>query len=978
MTELNELGMAYRKAKSDLYQSSNSSILRLANYEGALFENLSRLREKIDGTATDWLYDKEFLGSYSFMPTSLPIAPSSTGVVIASPSDAWSSHLREADGRPTATFRVTSTCSIDFHVLSTLWINKVGYKLDRMLGSAAYGNRLRRNIYSAPNRLCSGSFKNYIYPYRKWRDNGLKSMKRALRQGTNIVALTADVESFYHELNIDFIRNTQFLSDVARVHLNEEELRINDLFVNAMKNWAALAPTGRGLPVGLPASGVVANLAFMELDRAIVDSDPIYYGRYVDDLILVLENWSQLTNATQVWDKLIELGGGILLRANLPDDFVYYEASYLQNSTIRFTNKKNKVFLLRGESGLAMVDSIARNINERASEWRSLPNLPLDHRDITRSLLFATEVNGDDPDNLRRTDSLTLKRSAFAMMLRDLESFERDLENEVWKKQSDSFFTAFVEHVCVLPTFFDLSLYVPRVIKLAAACSAFVFIAKIVEAVDLLIADVRRDCEIAVKSVNSKMAPDGVLSKWARSISDSVYESIASACARQTIEYDLAGFKDMIERLERLKNIPLAINTQNLVADNSRLFELDLGHVPFRFSGLRSDWVSRRGIPPVEVRHLANIDQLLDDDLLQGLSTMSQWTHPSANGIPAGFAFSTRPFNMAELYFIAPSPFDRSRHRMLETVANSLRGYIKSGSLPSLDKGVLDLHKSKNPGLVRIAVSSWESNEQSWVAALNGTPDPDPGRYNRLNSMINTLISDPSGVTYLVLPELSIPSFWFVRIAQKLNDVGISLIAGIEYITPGNKVVHNQAWVALNHRAWGFHSMFVYRQDKQNPAPQERKELFDVCGVELVPEHTLADPIVIEDEGFFFALQICSELTNIANRSSLRGKIDALFVPEWNRDINTFDALVRSAALDIHAYVVQCNDRKYGDSRIRAPYSQNWLRDVVEVKGGVSDFFVVGEVNVRSLRRFHSAPQGVNGAFKPIPDGFVISESRRI
>ncbi|WP_176224790.1 RNA-directed DNA polymerase [Rhodococcus sp. 1168] len=847
-----------------------------------------------------------------------------------------------------------------------------------MLSNAAYGNRLRRDIRGAANRLSSGSFKNYIYPYRAWRDNGLRSMKRALNDGKPIVALTADAESFYHKLDSEFVRSSRFLSEIAQVSLTEEEQRLNNMFVDAMKNWSALAPTGRGLPVGLPASGVVANLAFMELDRAIMESDPIYYGRYVDDLLIVLENSSNLSSTTQVWDMLITLGDGKLSRAREPENFVKYETEYLQNSQIRFTNKKNRVFVLRGDSGLAMVDSIARNINERASEWRSLPSLPNGRRDISRSLLFATEANGDDPDNLRRTDSLTLKRSAFAMMLRDLEAFERDLKPEIWKRQASGFFAAFIEHVLVLPTFFDLSLYVPRVVKLAAACSAFMYIAKIVEAIDSIIADVRRDCEISVKAVESEMIAEEVLARWASSISTSVYDNICSACSRGIIDSNLDDFQNMIERLKVTENLPILIDYETVIDDNSRLFGMDLGHIPFRFSTLRSDWVTSNGIPPIDTSQLTNMDQLLDDDLLYGLGIMSQWTHPDSSGVPAGFAFATRPFNMAELYFIVPNPFEVSTHGDLVVVAKSLRGYTTSGILPSLDGGVLDLHKSNNPGSIRIAVSSWQTNEGSWSAAINGDPDPDPGRYNRLNSMINALIVNPSGVSYLILPELAVPSNWFVRIAQKLNDVGISLIAGIEYIAPGNKVVHNQAWVALNHRAWGFESMFVYRQDKQNPAPQEQKDLLDFCDVKLVPERVLCNPVVIEDENFFFSLQICSELTNIANRSALRGRVDALFVPEWNRDINSFDALVKSAALDIHAYIVQCNDRKYGDSRIRAPYAKTWLRDVVEVKGGVSDFFVIGEIDISSLRKFHSTPGGVDGPFKPMPDGFVTSDSRLI
>lgn len=123
---------------------------------------------------------------------------------------------------------------------------------------------------------------------------------------------------------------------------------------------------------------------------------------------------------------------------------------------------------------------------------------------------------------------------------------------------------------------------------------------------------------------------------------------------------------------------------------------------------------------------------------------------------------------------------------------------------------------------------------------------------------------------------------------------------------------------------------------------------------------------------------VCSELTNICYRSALRGEIDALFVPEWNKDIETFNALVESAALDIHAYVIQCNHRQFGDSRIRAPFKESWKRDILRVKGGLTDYCVIGEIDTHSLRRFQSNYRSPGKNFKPVLDGFQINHERKM
>ena len=138
----------------------------------------------------------------------------------------------------------------------------------------------------------------------------------------------------------------------------------------------------------------------------------------------------------------------------------------------------------------------------------------------------------------------------------------------------------------------------------------------------------------------------------------------------------------------------------------------------------------------------------------------------------------------------------------------------------------------------------------------------------------------------------------------------------------------------------------------------------------MKPEFPWKKPPIIQHGDFRFAVLICSELTNIKYRADLRGKIDALFVPEWNQDTESFNALVESAALDIHAYIIQCNDRQYGDSRIRAPFKDSWHRDILRVKGGITDYCVIGEIDINALRKFQSHYSSPERPFKPVPDGF--------
>ena len=62
----------------------------------------------------------------------------------------------------------------------------------------------------------------------------------------------------------------------------------------------------------------------------------------------------------------------------------------------------------------------------------------------------------------------------------------------------------------------------------------------------------------------------------------------------------------------------------------------------------------------------------------------------------------------------------------------------------------------------------------------------------------------------------------------------------------------------------------------------------------------------------------------------------------------------------------------------RAPAKDSWARDVLRVKGGVTDYCVIGEVDVQALRQFQSSHRSPAKPFKPVPDGFEIDFGREV
>lgn len=991
---IQDLTIAYRKAKVDLYYSSHPSIFKIAEYEKNISLNLNSLLRKIQQEDESWVVEAKFYGGWSLDPKAIQTTnPVNDGLVYASPVDQWAAILENKKFTPQAEFRLMAHCSLDMHVLSALWMLQVGDHYDKKLSNNSYGGRLRRKLNNDLDPLALGSFKPYLRPFKEWREGGIKAMQDGLSSGKKIVALTADISSFYHELDPEFMLDEKFNSCLP-INLDEEQKKLNRLFIRAIQAWAFHTPSGKGIPVGLPASAVIANLALIELDRSIErEITPLYYGRYVDDILLVMENAANIKSQSELWQLLIARSNGNL---NWTKDKkgTRYHASYLKTSNLEFSNEKNKVFLLSGKTGQSLISAIAQQIYLRASEWRALPNLPNSPDDVATQLLKATNRAGEHADNLRKTDELTLHRASFALNLRDFEAYERDLPPEAWTAYRHAFFDAVIEHVLSPIKFFELAQYLPRIVRMATSCEDFHYLQRLFTSFEDLVTTVDKNCHCKIKAAEQKEPArlDDISHKWGHLILTELCESVVSAFPPRLtktgavawdreMQYLWGKLCDKVWPGNEFSDYPLS-NRKGIQNKHAVLFSLDLAHMPFRFVGFPREFISQRGIPNKK-QYLANVassEIALPNEIQKGITILAYWLKLGKE-TPLGLVFATRPFGLTELYLVAKDPFDPNVLPWLEAVVLALRGFKLDEKMPLLNKHrILHIPDGAPKNKQTIAVSSWKTEPNSWIASITQNLDPDvTQRYKRLNQLINGVISQPDGASYFVMPELSTPAHWFMRIAQKLKGRNISFISGIEYLHARKKIVRNQVWASLTHDGLGFPSLMIYMQDKQRPALHEETELFRLAGVTMKPPTYWKDnqPPVIQHGDFYFSLMICSELTNIHYRTALRGKVDALFVVEWNQDTETFNSLVESAALDMHAYIIQCNDRQHGDSRIRAPYKESWSRDVLRVKGGVHDYAVTGRIDVHSLRAFQSSYRSASGPFKPVPDGFEIADTRK-
>ncbi|WP_419607188.1 hypothetical protein, partial [Thiolapillus sp.] len=369
-----------------------------------------------------------------------------------------------------------------------------------------------------------------------------------------------------------------------------------------------------------------------------------------------------------------------------------------------------------------------------------MPNLPVDARQIGTDLVAAVQKDGEAADNLRKTGALTMRRAGFAIKLRDFEAYERDLSPETWQAHRHAFFRAFIQHVLVLPHFFDLSIYLPRVIRLATACEDFDHLRRILNALDDLYVAVDKHCAATIKSCPSASSPasSDILSRWRTQLFDSVRESIIAAFPTRLSRNGKTSWQEHMAEyitpdIETLLNWPIFNSLSGFKEAHQRLFSFDLAHMPFRLIGLPKEMIAQRRL--IAKKYVTTMDapgEVLPDNLIEGISILAGWTR--LKGLPHGLLFSTRPFNLTELTVLVKDPYSRSGQNKMQTVVLALRGFSLNDDMPHWDKSnILQIPNGMPRSKYSIAVTSWKTEKRSWMASVMRKPDPDLTRYARLN-----------------------------------------------------------------------------------------------------------------------------------------------------------------------------------------------------------------------------------------------------
>ncbi|MFM9989242.1 RNA-directed DNA polymerase [Flavobacterium sp.] len=986
-----EILYTYRKVKRELYNEKEHVLLEdIVLFEENLYENIDYLFDILNEESEElinlFINNVENIGSSNFIFKKVNFKPTGKFKIKKTIENLNrklfefdSKENKKPDSKESIEFRYISHVSVFFQIIGGLWINRIGYKLDKHFPDNVYGCRLKKfddELIDLPYYKQNHSlYKPYFNDYRKWQNDLFDKIE--FFENKDIVVITSDLKKYYHLIDISYLKDkVESLFNQHIIDLSKKDKFLNDLVFIMLnkfnetnnKDYKDFYDSEKidykkfGLPLTLNVSRVLANIYLLDFDKDIIQNvRPIYYGRYVDDLIIAVEYNSDKDNLE--FEKVL----GNLKEFEIEEDG---KLKNLKNQSfeLSFNSDKENIFLFNNCKDKAELNQIRKSINSSSSEWKLLPDTSEYDDDKDLDLFQSINKQSEEVNSLRKSDGLILKRNKF---IKEILSFESDIKNYdkiIWVSRLNNFLNITYDFIYDINNFIDLNKYVPRLFGLIIHSGNEEIIKKYFNELANVFIVLGKHTE--KENINKFNKAKGFIYR-------KIYENFI--CSNSLLNINSIYALDLL-------------NTEILYIGNfednvKRYFNTDLHNIPFKNCYFKYQEYFKyitSNLHEEDIEDLTNT--FFNEDLKDFISYNIQSSKCACEDQncdnychkifeSTGFYFFTRRISLLELS-VAFKNKVISDYDVFLKLAKRYYHKFDVNIVPKDNKyDFIHFVESKSQNNPKVCNTHFLTKDESFDAMVRQLTEPDKNRFDRLKLIVNNLIRNSKSIDYVVFHELSLPRHLYVQIAEKLGFVGVNLVAGLQYkINQNKKIVDNQLVYVLKTGNKNGGSIALY-QSKPIGAVHESAEIFNKANFKI--EGQFNDKLIIKHNSFVFSGLICNDLLDINNRCNLRGEIDALFVIAWNQDLETYQHLVKSASLDVHCFVSLCNNKIFGDTRIRAPYKDEWKRDMQKIHGGELDNFMISELPIYELRNYQTNNVPPNKPFKPFPTGFEISDERK-
>ena len=305
---------------------------------------------------------------------------------------------------------------IEIHIISVLWLMYTGRDLNKHIDKHNYAYQLQLNgkEYRPTNNISINSesddenivsglqlFQPYFIGYQRWRDEALDTAIKILDSNKNATILSLDIKRFFYSAKVELPKLVEKLNPHP-TDINKSK-KLTSLLdeINKAYTKTILPYLERGqsenddtsvLPVGLLSSGFISNLYLTDFDKSIIEKlNPIYYGRYVDDMLFVFAD----REVTEI-PSLIK--GSFIDNNILVDESDDNNKEYILSLHPNLSIQNDKIILehFYPNESRAAINKFKLNLEKQRSEFRFLPDeekISKEFDDEAFSIQYSDSIN---------------------------------------------------------------------------------------------------------------------------------------------------------------------------------------------------------------------------------------------------------------------------------------------------------------------------------------------------------------------------------------------------------------------------------------------------------------------------------------------------------------------------------------------------------------------------------------------------------
>jgi hypothetical protein len=884
---------------------------------------------------------------------------------------------------------------LELHLIDVIWTMKVGILLDSKLCKSCFGNRLNEKM-KRPDDKSTHLYKLYNEQYSAWRNTAIEKAEHVLKvDKKNIAILSLDLKQCFYFVNIPFedlvtVINNEISDETERkfaIQLTKVLKKIHGMFRQKIsEHFSCTHPeiaklkNHKILPIGLVSSGVLCNWYLKDFDSQVSEKlNPVYYGRYVDDLLIVIANPKMSDNNEKVHNFILKYfceNHIFNFKETTNGDLYNLE----NNPNLRIQEDKIILHYYSFDHSFALLDVFKKMVEENSSAFYLLPENDLDYyiNQTSYNLLFDGSIN--------KFRSLTGIKENVTELSKNLTNIitgvSQSNKQKNFKKVSDQiikFYKGknFINFCRTWEKMFTFTI----VTNLHGEGANFyndiqdtiLKIKKISpEITKLYASEGNGDCEKLLERVKKDLQDYLDLSL---SLSLGLLGSDIAVYTSQHEEQSIKRYKrkdQITEEVNKIGHLAHYFRVSNLVRHNYIAFPL-INYTNYQNSLI--DW------DKIENFFAGSANELVQEKVL----TTPRFIHFDEyylfcflRGILSDDKKSMIEFKLKQdlneeyltkiSYYLPRDQFPVSMdNREVVFAKNDIERkiYVSDYYIP---KKISTQEKEYDP--IKIGVANIKVKEANIKASYlpRGKANLSFDRLKDLYKILN--LAKEEKCDLLVLPELSVPYRWLPFMVKYSRIHQIGLVFGMEYwiAKSPETVAYNFITTALPIRNEDdYKTCCLTIRCKNHYSPFEKKEL-------QRSHHTVPDEPTKYDlfrwRGCQFSAYNCYELADIEDRSIFKSELDFLVACVLNKDINYFSSIVESVVKDLHCFVIQVNCSEYGDSRIVQPTNRERM-DLIRVSGGDNNTILTSKLNIKKLRDFQCLDYSeTDKEFKPTPPGF--------